>query len=184
MTPISNARTAAIAGLSALLISATPTLADVGRYSIDRSASSERTHILEVAHMRQGSGHGQGQQQQSTMPGVQGQGAMGQGMMKGSGMTQQGMPMKGSGMMMGSGGMGRGTGGHGMVVTPSKHLMPDDARHYFNHWIEAHGNKRLKVGDVKESNDNTIVVDIVTVDDSLVRRFAVDRHSGRARPTE
>lgn len=210
MTLLLHARTAAITGLAALLISTTSALADVSRYTVDKSPASQRTHLLEVAHMQQGVA--QGKQGQMPMPGMQGQGGMGPGMMTGSSMGRQGMPMMGSGastqgmpmmgpgmmqmmgsgsmpmmgggMMMGHGAMGRGMGGHGFVVTPSKHLTTDDARHFFEHWIEAHGVKRLKVGDVKETDGDTITVEIVTVDDSLVQRFAVDRHSGRARLSE
>jgi hypothetical protein len=38
-------------------------------------------------------------------------------------------------------------------------------------------NKRLKIGDLK-SDDGTITADIVTVDNSLVQRLKVDRHTG------
>jgi hypothetical protein len=38
-------------------------------------------------------------------------------------------------------------------------------------------NKRLKVGDIKADN-GTITADIVTVDNSLVQRLKVDRHTG------
>jgi hypothetical protein len=41
------------------------------------------------------------------------------------------------------------------------------------------GNERLKVGDVTRTDDDTIVAEIVTVDDSLVQRLEIDRHSGR-----
>lgn len=41
------------------------------------------------------------------------------------------------------------------------------------------GNDRLKVGSVEAVDDNTIVVEIVTVDDSLVVRRNIDRNSGR-----
>ena len=38
-------------------------------------------------------------------------------------------------------------------------------------------NKRLKVGDIK-SEDGAITADIVTIDNSLVQRLKVDRHTG------
>ncbi len=41
-----------------------------------------------------------------------------------------------------------------------------------------HGNPRLELGDVKESDGNTILADIVTKDGSLVQRLAVDRKTG------
>ncbi len=42
------------------------------------------------------------------------------------------------------------------------------------------GNSRLKVGAVKEKDADTIIVDIVTADNSLVARREIDRHTGRA----
>ena len=41
------------------------------------------------------------------------------------------------------------------------------------------GNDRLKVGSVEAVDDKTIVVEIVTVDDSLVVRRNIDRNTGR-----
>jgi len=41
------------------------------------------------------------------------------------------------------------------------------------------GNDRLKVGGVVSQGEDTYVVDIVTVDDSLVMQIEVDRDSGR-----
>ncbi len=37
------------------------------------------------------------------------------------------------------------------------------------------GNDRLKVGQVREKDDNTYLVDIVTVDDSLVKQIEIER---------
>jgi len=45
-------------------------------------------------------------------------------------------------------------------------------------------NPRLKVGPVKEKDADTITVDIVTTDNSLVARREVDRRTGRARHAE
>lgn len=95
---------------------------------------------------------------------------MGQG--PGSG-TMMGQGSR-SGMMMRPGGMALDSG----VVTPIQHLSVDDARHYFEHRLRQIGNARLKLGEVAETNDDLITVDIVTVDDSLVDRLEVDRHSG------
>lgn len=43
------------------------------------------------------------------------------------------------------------------------------------------GNDRLKVGDVEQKDENTYLVDILTVDNSLVRQVEVDRHAGLPR---
>ncbi len=92
--------------------------------------------------------------------------------------------------MMGRGGKGHGMmmrgGGHGFgrPIRPMTHLSVEDVRHALEHRLERRGNKRLKLGDVKTTDDDTIVADIVTLDDSLVRRLAVDRHTGRVRYRE
>ncbi len=45
------------------------------------------------------------------------------------------------------------------------------------------GNKRLQAGQVAEKDDNTYLVDIVTVDNSLVQQVEVDKNQGMARPS-
>ncbi len=41
------------------------------------------------------------------------------------------------------------------------------------------GNDRLKIGKIAMKEDTTYVVDIVTVDDSLVRQVEIDKKTGR-----
>jgi hypothetical protein len=94
--------------------------------------------------------------------------------MMGPGMMGPGQ--RGQGMMDPGFGRGPGFGGH---VVPSKDLSVDDVRHFLDHRLEMHGNKRLKVGEVKEADDDTIAADITTVDGSLVQRLEVDRHTGK-----
>ena len=97
------------------------------------------------------------------------QGHMGPGMMQGG--------------MMGSGMMGSGTMRSGMDalfgsrVMPVMNLSVDDVRGYLASQLERLNNKRLKVGNIN-SGDGTITAEIVTVDNSLVQRLKVDRHSG------
>ena len=144
----------------------------------------------------------QGRMGPSMMQGGTDRDSMGQGMMRGgqdmeqcmmhgmgSGMTGQhmgrgmmGSGMMGSGMMgsgmMGSGMMGSGMGGlFGSRVTPIMNLSIEDVRGYLALRLERLNNKRLKLGDLK-SDDKTITADIVTVDNSLVQRLKVDRHTG------
>jgi hypothetical protein len=57
-------------------------------------------------------------------------------------------------------------------------LSVDNVKTYLDRWISWQGNPRLKVGDVREKDADTIVADIVTKDNSLVQRFAINRHSG------
>jgi len=147
--------------------------------------------------MQGGTGPGmmQGGRDQQTMshgmmqggmgPAATGQG-MGQCMMHsgmGSGMMgqQMGHGMMGSGMMgsgMMQGGAKSGMGAlFGSRVKPVMNLSVEDVRGYLALQLERLNNKRLKVADVK-SDDGTITADIVTVDNSLVQRLKVDRHTG------
>jgi len=96
-----------------------------------------------------------------------------------------GCPMMGK--MMGQGMMGSGTTQDGTTpgmaalfgsrVTPMMNLSVDEVRTYLAAQLDRLGNKRLKVGDIK-SDDGTITADVVTIDDSLVQRLKVDRHTG------
>ena len=44
-------------------------------------------------------------------------------------------------------------------------------------------NPRLKLGDVKEKDADTITAEVVTKDkDALVQKFAFNRHNGRYQP--
>ena len=61
-------------------------------------------------------------------------------------------------------------------------LSTDDVKARVERWLTWRGNPRLKVGEVKEKDANTITADVVTKDNSLVQRFDVDRHTGFFRP--
>lgn len=97
-------------------------------------------------------------------------GTMHEGMMHGG---MMGSGMMDSGMMHG-GGM---SALFGSRVTPLMNLSVDDVRGYLAAQLERLNNKRLKIGDIV-SGDPTITADIVTVDNSLVQRLKVDRHTG------
>jgi hypothetical protein len=135
---------------------------------------------------RMGPGMMQGTDRQSREHGMM-QGGMGmdQCMMHsgmGSEMGQQtGRHMMGSGMMgsgMMQGGMRSGMGALlGSRVTPLMNLSVDDVRGYLGFQLDRLNNKRLKIGDLK-TDDATITADIVTLDNSLVQRLKVDRHTG------
>ena len=60
-------------------------------------------------------------------------------------------------------------------------LTVDQARTLAESRLILAGNDRLKVGSVEAIDDETIAVEIVTVDDSLVVRREIDRDSGRVR---
>ena len=96
----------------------------------------------------------------------------------------------GSGMWGGYGaGMMRGYGPGVMepgwnTTWRDLNLSTDDVKKHLDRRIAWEGNPRLKVGDVKEKDADTIVADIVTKDNSLVQRFVVNRHNGFFRPAE
>jgi hypothetical protein len=101
--------------------------------------------------------------------------------------------MMGPGMMgyghMGSGHMGPcrmggGGVGPGGYQGEQKALETDDVRAMLERHLAWHGNPRLKLGEVKEADDDTILAEIVTVDDSLVQRLKVDRRTGWMRQAE
>jgi len=105
---------------------------------------------------------------QDMMHGGMGGGMMNQSMMRGG---------AGHGMMMrGDAGSGMGTlfGSH---VVPTLNLSEDDVRGFLIARLDRLNNKRLKLGEVK-ADDSTITADVVTVDNSLVQRLKVYRHTG------
>lgn len=99
------------------------------------------------------------------------------GMMQG-GMMGSGMMGSGGSSMMQAGGTRSGMGAlFGSRVTPVMNLSVEDVRGYLVLQLDHLNNKRLKVGDIN-TGDGTITADIVTVDNSLVQRLKVDRHTG------
>lgn len=98
------------------------------------------------------------------------QGGMGPGMMS-PGMMGRGMMGQGMGSRMTRGGM------FGSRVTPMMNLSVDDVRSYLDMQIERLNNKRLKISNVS-ADDGVISAEVVTVDNSLVQRLKVDRHTG------
>lgn len=139
---------------------------------------------------------------------AQGWGYMGPGMMGGYGSGQgygpgymHGPGGYGPGWMHGQGGYGPGwcwgSGRYGNNAGPGPRygqapqqqqtdlkLTVDDVKTRMENWLQRMDNPRLKLGDVKEKDDNTITADIVTVDNSLVQRFDVNRHTGFTRPEQ
>ena len=87
----------------------------------------------------------------------------------------------GPGMM--GGGYGPGYGPRGAVqgdqnANQNLNLTTDDVKSRMERWLAWRGNPRLKVGEVKEKDADTITADVVTKDNSLVQRFIIDRHTG------
>ncbi len=104
-------------------------------------------------------------------------GHMGGGMMGGAGMM-------GGGMMGGAGMMGSGSGGHGDCSFAQKAALGQDVTiesvtKFLEQRLTHMGNDRLKIGEVKATDDKTIVAEIVTLDGSLVQKLQFDRDTGR-----
>jgi hypothetical protein len=207
MTKLPKAIVAAAAGAALLAAAAGPVLAHGDAKPGDMTAHMQR------AHMGQGHGGGSEAPSYGTAPCLGMKASMGPGMMMDPGMMGHG-PMMGHGSMMGPGIAGPGMMGHGMMpmmqqmhrammghgmwgggyghgsaydksaIQPDKDLSVDDVRARIERSLKWHGNERLKVGEVKELDDDTIVAEIVTLDDSLVDRLEVDRHTGSMRRTE
>ncbi len=106
---------------------------------------------------------------------------MGHGMMGfGHGMGR-GHGMMGHPGMMGRGGMrGCGPGATG-GASVDKELSVEDVTKILEGRLAWRGNDRLKVGKVVEKDEKTIIAEIVTVDDSLVKRLEFDRRTGAHR---
>ena len=126
--------------------------------------------------MTDGCGYGYG-------PGMMGGYGYGPGMMGGYGYGPGNM-MGGYGMMYGRG-YGPGMMGPGWYGGQGNlNLSADNVKNYLERWIGVQGNPRLKVGDVKEEDADTIEADIVTKEgNALVQRFTVNRHTGFYQPS-
>ncbi len=189
MTKLPKTILAALTGVTLLAVSAGPSLAH-------GMAGHGDTPQMQPAHMGQAYGGPSGAPSYGAAPcpgmrasmGSGMRAGMGPGMMMAPGMIGRGM--MGHGSMMGhgmwGGGYGHGHGpGHGeSAMQVDQDLSADDVRARLERSLKWHGNERLKVGEVKELDDDTIVAEIVTQDDSLVDRFKVDRHTGSMHRTE
>ncbi len=88
----------------------------------------------------------------------------------------------GPGMMQGYGpGYRSGADVQGNQANQTLNLTTDEVKSRMERWLARRDNPRLKVGEVKEKDADTITADIVTKDNSLVQRFIVDRHTGFVR---
>jgi hypothetical protein len=79
---------------------------------------------------------------------------------------------------------GRGMGPALLYGPPAEGITVERARAMLEGVLAWHGNPRLKLGTVEAQNDGTIVAEILTVDDSLVQRLALDRATGTFRRIE
>jgi hypothetical protein len=151
------------------------------------AAAVGTAHAQMYGYGMMGPGYGPGMMGPGYGPGMmygRGYGMMGPGMMYGPGYGPGMMgPPYGPGMMYGP---GYGMSGPGWFHHQRDlNISTDDAKNYFERWIAIQGNTRLKVGDVKEKDADSIVVDIVTKEgNSLVQRFLVNRHSGFYQPEQ
>lgn len=115
-------------------------------------------------------------------PGMMGQGMLGGGTTGGGMMGMDGMPM-GPMMMHGPqgrmGGQALGPGAlYGMPHDATAEMTPARVETFLSHLLERHGNLRLRIGEITEAEDGSIIAEIVTVDGSLVQRLAFNRYPG------
>jgi hypothetical protein len=75
----------------------------------------------------------------------------------------------------------RGVGPMLLYGPPAEGITVERARAMLEGALAWHGNPRLKLGTVEEQDEDTIVAEILTVDDSLVQRLAIDRATGEIR---
>lgn len=71
-----------------------------------------------------------------------------------------------------------GPGGPDRFMDRDLDLSANEAKTLVQARLIMRGNERLKVGEVSQKDEETYLVDIVTVDDSLVRQIEVDKDSG------
>lgn len=136
------------------------------------TANAEQAHHgANAAQERGGMAAGQTMEKGRAMP--QAMGMQGR-MMKGPMMQHMGSMKEHMGSMMGS----------GLRVHRIEHLEIADVMHFFEHHLNKLGNKRLKLGKVEQPDDDSITVEVVTQDNSLVWKYRVDRHSGSATEVE
>lgn len=127
---------------------------------------------------------GQGASQGGMGPGMMGQGQMPMtGGMAFMGTAQGGMPCVTGASPMGSGSMmGVGPAAlYGMPRKPQAEIDPAKAKTMVEGMLDWHGNPRLKLGEVRETDLGEVVVDILTQEGSLVQRLAIDRRTGAVR---
>jgi len=80
--------------------------------------------------------------------------------------------------------MGPGYGMRQDTRAPDRDLDVEHVRRHLERQLAWQGNPHIKVGDVTQTDDDTIVAEIVTQDGSLVQKLEVDRHNGLMRPVE
>jgi hypothetical protein len=80
--------------------------------------------------------------------------------------------------MYGGPGMMGGKNRPGPGMNRNLDLSAEEAKTLVEARLIMRGNDRLKVGKVTEQDENTYLVDIETVDHSLVRQISVDRNNG------
>jgi len=81
-------------------------------------------------------------------------------------------------------GGGMGFMGGGPRWGADKDLSVEQVKDIIEGKIAMRGNENIKVGKVEAKDDDTVIAEIVTKDGSLVQKVAVDRDSGRMRPTK
>jgi len=69
-------------------------------------------------------------------------------------------------------------GKHGRFANRDLDLTAEEAKTLVEARLIMRGNDRLKVGQVTQKDEDTYLVEVTTLDDSLVRQIEIDRDSG------
>jgi hypothetical protein len=115
-------------------------------------------------------------------PGMMDRGMTGGGMMGMDGMSM-GPMMRGPHGQMGGPALGPGAI-YGMPQGAPVEMTPARVEVFLSHLLERHGNPRLRIGEVVQAEDGSIIAEIVTVDGSLVQRLAFNRYPGLFRQVD
>lgn len=115
-------------------------------------------------------------------PGMMGPGMMGPGMMWGYGRNPGYGRMYGPGYgMMGPGMMWDGQ--QRCSNNANRNLSTADVKRNLERWLAIRGNDRLKVGEIKEADNDSIKATIVTKkENAIVQKFSIDKRTGFTRP--
>jgi hypothetical protein len=93
------------------------------------------------------------------------------------GMPMGPMTMHGPQGQMGGAALGHGAL-YGMPHGATTEMTPARVEAFLLHILERHNNPRLRIGEITESEDGSIIAEIVTVDGSLVQRLSFNRYPG------
>ncbi|MFD1196491.1 hypothetical protein ACFQ3C_17600 [Seohaeicola saemankumensis] len=109
---------------------------------------------------------------------------MGQGYMNAPGYMMGQGNMPGPGYMMAPNFQQQGPDGSGWMHERQQALDVEDVKSMMEQKLGWMNNPNIKLGNVEETDDDTITAEIVTKEGSLVQRLTVDRRTGWIQPSQ